>query len=313
MTGLERGFRRLLAAYPKEHRARHEDEMVAVLLASAEPGRRRPSLGDACDVLRGGLTIRLRRAVEGRSNLHWRDALNIAALLAPIALFVLELDAAASYGEWVLRGEFNREGLRLMGETGLQALPYGLIALFAWLNRPWAAVACASGYALLSGWSIYRVEYEFALWNADGVLVQADPVDASDIAMGMLPAALCAVMLALAPSPGPGSAGTPRLLKWAAALAGLSVLGAMIVRWAGFPVAVAVVLVAAVLAFRSPVGRRVVVVLVPMASIVGVGMVREADLLGLVLLTTLSVGVLGVVGVLARAGSVPSSAAGAGG
>ncbi|MGR6916221.1 hypothetical protein ACU635_18440 [[Actinomadura] parvosata] len=306
MSELERGYRRLLVAYPKEHRARHAEEMVAVLLASAEPGRRRPSLRDAYDVVRGGLEIRLRHAVSDRSGPHWRDALDIAALLAPVALFVLKLEAAASYGEWVLRGQFNPDGLRLMGEAGAQALPYGLVALLAWLNRPWAATACAAGYALLSGWSIYRVAYEFAQWNADGVLVHADPIDVSDIGMGMLPALLCAVLLAVAPEPGPGSAGTPRLLKWTAVLAGASVLAAMSFRWAGLPVALAVVLVAGISALRSPVGRRAAVVLAPMAAMIVAGTLWGNHPLSLALLVTLSAAVLGVVGVLARAGSMPS-------
>ncbi|MFD0471879.1 hypothetical protein ACFQ0B_28875 [Nonomuraea thailandensis] len=110
MTGLERGFRRLMAAYPKEHRARHEEEMIAVLLAGSAPGRRRPSPRDALDVVRGGLAIRLRRAVDDRSSLYWRDALNIAALLAPLALFVIHLLGAAAYGEWVLRGSSTGRG-----------------------------------------------------------------------------------------------------------------------------------------------------------------------------------------------------------
>ncbi|MGW3343420.1 hypothetical protein ACWDA3_08925 [Nonomuraea rubra] len=282
--------------------------MVAVLLASAAPGRRRPSLRDACDVVRGGLAIRLRHAVDPRSSLCWRDALGIAALLAPIALFVIKLTVAAGYGEWVLRGEFNREGLRLMGEAGVAALPYGLVVLFAWLDRRWAAFGCAAGYALLSGWSIYRSAYESAMWNADGVLIQADPVDVGDIGMGLFPAALCAAMLAVAPSPGPGSAGTPRLLRWTAALAGLPVLGSLIFRRAGLPVAVALVLIAGVMALRSPVGRRVAVVLVPMAATIVAGTLWWGDPLVLALITTLSAAVLGAAGVLARAGSRPTPA-----
>ncbi|MFD0471880.1 hypothetical protein ACFQ0B_28880 [Nonomuraea thailandensis] len=196
-----------------------------------------------------------------------------------------------------------------MGEAGASALPYGLLALFAWLNRRWAAVACAAGYSLLTGWSISRRDYEFAAGNADGVLVQANPVEVSDIAMGLVPSGLCAVMLAVAPSPGPGSAGTPRLLKWTVAVAGSSVLAAMIARWAGLPVAAVLVLVAGALALRSPVGRRVAVVLVPVIAVMAVHGINP---LHEVLTVTLSVAVLGVAGVLARAGSAPSSAAGAG-
>ena len=36
---LERQYRRLLAAYPAEHRREHGEEMIGVLLAAARPGQ----------------------------------------------------------------------------------------------------------------------------------------------------------------------------------------------------------------------------------------------------------------------------------
>jgi hypothetical protein len=41
---LERGYRRLLAWYPRSFRRDSEDEIVAVLLATAEEGQRRVRL-----------------------------------------------------------------------------------------------------------------------------------------------------------------------------------------------------------------------------------------------------------------------------
>ncbi|WP_327588621.1 hypothetical protein OHA25_17455 [Nonomuraea sp. NBC_00507] len=72
MTALERRYRRLLTWYPKDHRARHEEEMLAVLLAASAPGQSRPSGRDAFDLVRGGLAIRLRRVAPPGSRRHWR-------------------------------------------------------------------------------------------------------------------------------------------------------------------------------------------------------------------------------------------------
>lgn len=51
---LERHYRRLLAVYPAAYRHIYEEEIVAVLMEGAEPGRRRPSPAEAADLLRSG-------------------------------------------------------------------------------------------------------------------------------------------------------------------------------------------------------------------------------------------------------------------
>src|SRR5258706_8314392 len=57
---LERRYRRLLAWYPADHRRVHAEEMVGVLLAAAPQDRRRPSIADALDLIKGGLQTRIR-------------------------------------------------------------------------------------------------------------------------------------------------------------------------------------------------------------------------------------------------------------
>lgn len=59
-TDLERRYRRLLAAYPKAFREEHEQEMLAVLMADADAGRRRPDVATAADLLGHGIWARLR-------------------------------------------------------------------------------------------------------------------------------------------------------------------------------------------------------------------------------------------------------------
>ncbi|GIF64897.1 hypothetical protein Ais01nite_29320 [Asanoa ishikariensis] len=58
MSRLERGYRRLLLAYPRAYRRARGDEIVTTLLEGAPPDRVRPPAGDAWDLIRGGLRQR---------------------------------------------------------------------------------------------------------------------------------------------------------------------------------------------------------------------------------------------------------------
>ena len=57
---LELAYRRLLLAYPADYRNERGDELVSTLLASAPPGRRRPSIAEAFDLLYHGFRTRAR-------------------------------------------------------------------------------------------------------------------------------------------------------------------------------------------------------------------------------------------------------------
>ncbi|MBA9006296.1 hypothetical protein [Thermomonospora cellulosilytica] len=67
MTELSDRYRRLLRWYPRDHRGDHEEEMLDVLLAAARPGRTRPTLQEAVDLVRGGL--------RNRAVWYWRATL----------------------------------------------------------------------------------------------------------------------------------------------------------------------------------------------------------------------------------------------
>ena len=60
---LERGYRRLLAWYPPEFRRENEQEILAVLMAGAREGQRRPALAESADLIRSGVWMRLRPSV----------------------------------------------------------------------------------------------------------------------------------------------------------------------------------------------------------------------------------------------------------
>jgi hypothetical protein len=90
-ASLERGYRRLLACYPKSFRRENEEEILAVLLACAQDGQARPSLEAALDLLKGAVRMRLRprpgqpRTVFAAARLMWAGALaELAALITVI-------------------------------------------------------------------------------------------------------------------------------------------------------------------------------------------------------------------------------------
>jgi len=57
--GLERRYRRLLASYPRGFRREHEQEILAVLMAGADDGQQRPRLGEAANLIKHALWMRL--------------------------------------------------------------------------------------------------------------------------------------------------------------------------------------------------------------------------------------------------------------
>jgi uncharacterized membrane protein YuzA (DUF378 family) len=62
-ANLERAYRRLLAWYPREFRRENGQEILAVLMASAPPGQRRPGPAESADLICNGLWMRLRPSV----------------------------------------------------------------------------------------------------------------------------------------------------------------------------------------------------------------------------------------------------------
>ena len=81
---LEGRYRRLLAMYPAEHRRKHQDEMLGVLMTGARAGQHRPGLADTADLIWGALLIRLRPARPGTAWPLWRDALAVVSVLLPL-------------------------------------------------------------------------------------------------------------------------------------------------------------------------------------------------------------------------------------
>ena len=134
-AGLERRYRRLLVCYPRAFRREHEQEMLSVLMAGAGDGQQRPRLGEALDVIRSAIWMRLRPGVpQSQPTVFW--AVRLMYLCAALRLLgVPILPATPGSTPYPL-------------EIGIS---WGVFALLAWANgrgHSWARVLFAVGVGL---------------------------------------------------------------------------------------------------------------------------------------------------------------------
>ncbi len=90
-AGLEQGYRRLLRWYPRAFRREHADEMIAVLMAGAPEGQRRPRLAESADLLWSALKMRLHGPGPAARSGPWTDALALFSLAAPLFLLLADV------------------------------------------------------------------------------------------------------------------------------------------------------------------------------------------------------------------------------
>lgn len=202
MSALEARYRRLLAIYPRDHRAVHEEEMLGVLLAGAKPGQRRPGIRDAADLLRGALLIWFRRIPSMRRD--WSDALAIVSVLASVLMCMgpgllaagfLVLNVIEHSGSW------NSVYVWL----GVAVLAWPTVLLLALVGLRRSSVTAAWAAALLGALGLAQ---EMQEWAGLGLLA--------------------AVALTWSPGPARGIAllGRSRVIAY---LVGVAALGAVFV------------------------------------------------------------------------------------
>jgi hypothetical protein len=188
-VGLEQGYRRLLAWYPARFRSGQGEEMLAVLMAGAQPGQRRPGLMESVDVLRSALGMRLRSVSAGLRNHEWVDALALFSVAAPLFLLVADiLEVAVPYRMQVRSGvpfllrEFGRHpevgGFSLLRVTffdiavGCQVV----IAVLVLLGLRWLALAVIAGavaYLAVASYWIDWIPYPLQLLTAGAYILTA--------------------------------------------------------------------------------------------------------------------------------------------
>ena len=141
---LERGYRRLLAWYPREFRRENGQEILAVLMAGARDGQRRPGLAESADLIRGGVRMRLRpsvprsaRTVQAAVRLMYAGAaVSAAGLIIGLALIIVDIQVAA-------RGQFLGHSLTAHKPLVITVwIVFGLAGVSMWL---WMARANGQG------------------------------------------------------------------------------------------------------------------------------------------------------------------------
>jgi len=94
-AALERAYRRLVACYPRSFRSESTEEIIAVLLATAREGQRRPSVAEAADLLRGAVRMRLGLSSCPRTVLHAVRLMYLGALAEAAVLVTVLLSAGS--------------------------------------------------------------------------------------------------------------------------------------------------------------------------------------------------------------------------
>ena len=135
-ASLERGYRRLLAFYPRAFRRENEEEILAVLMACAPDGQTRPSLEAAADLVKGAVRMRLRpragqpRTVSAAVRLMWAGA------AAELAALITVIVTASSVRSAVLHSHQAAAGAAMshvvIDEVGMPIL------IGVWLFLAWA-------------------------------------------------------------------------------------------------------------------------------------------------------------------------------
>ena len=87
-AALERGYRRILGLYPRSFRKDNEDEIVAVLMATAEEGQTRIGPAEAADLIRGAVRMRLWPAAPRPGTVRAAVRLMLAGAVAELAALV---------------------------------------------------------------------------------------------------------------------------------------------------------------------------------------------------------------------------------
>jgi hypothetical protein len=137
---LERAYRRLLAWYPREFRRENGQEILAVLMAGARDGQRRPGPAESADLIRSGLWMRLRpsvprsaRTVRAAVRLMYAGAAVWAAeLVIGLALIIFDIQVAVRGGQFLGQDPATHKPLVI---TAWVVLCLVAVSLWLWMAR----------------------------------------------------------------------------------------------------------------------------------------------------------------------------------
>jgi hypothetical protein len=134
---LQRGYRRLLLAYPAEYRRARADEILGTLLDAAAPGQRRPTIREATALGLGGLRVRVGAHRPRTVGEVWREGCRFAVLF----LLAHAIAATGAHTGRVLSDLAARGRLWALSDLGhplAAALALAALLLVAYGRYTWA-------------------------------------------------------------------------------------------------------------------------------------------------------------------------------
>jgi DNA-binding transcriptional regulator YdaS (Cro superfamily) len=194
---LERSYRRILAWYPRSFRADSEDEILAVLLATADDGQTRVGLAEAWDLVRGAVRMRLWPAAPRPRSIRIAVKLMLAGAAAELAAMITVIATWGNVRTAVAaRDAATLQAVHLHQVTDIALAPVaiGMWLWLAWANgrgQDWARPLSAACFGLIS-FSLIAALAQDAAAFAPAVMIAAAIVWAlglSSVVLILTPAA----------------------------------------------------------------------------------------------------------------------------
>src|SRR6516162_9090046 len=154
---LERGYRRVLACYPKAFRRESGEEILGVLLATAREGQQRVGLAESADLIRGAMRMhfglsRSPRSVRNAVRLMYLGALLTLADVVTVLVTLGGVRSAAVHD--LAASQWPAAMLTQVGPWLASApIAAGLWLWLAWANGRgyhWARPAFAAFFCVLT-------------------------------------------------------------------------------------------------------------------------------------------------------------------
>ena len=141
---LERGYWRLLGWYPRAFRREYGPEIVAVLLACARAGQRRPGVAEPADLIRSGLRMRLRPGVP-RPARTVRAAIGLMYAGAAVSTALLNQRCLRDHGAGLGRRQQDPPHATARGNRDDPGTPMGPVAITTGIVGGGGVAAVATG------------------------------------------------------------------------------------------------------------------------------------------------------------------------
>jgi hypothetical protein len=159
-VGVEAAYRRWLRWYPRQFRREHADELLGVLLAETGPDCRGPRPVECLDLVRGGLSMRLRPRVPRSDRagfavvrlmylvavVECAAAVTIVGTTGAVRASMLASDPGFTAGQW--RAQLADSVDPLVVSAGLTVIVLVWLAWCSGRGRRWARALFVVNFAL---------------------------------------------------------------------------------------------------------------------------------------------------------------------